>query len=58
MEKVFARGLRTKEELKQCIIEEFNKIPQDMIAKACRSVPMRLELCQDIEGRQIKLHKR
>jgi len=31
--------------------------PQEMIAEACRSVPARLELCREIEGRQIKLHK-
>jgi hypothetical protein len=38
-DKVFARGPRTIDELKRLITEEFNRIPQEMIAKACRSVP-------------------
>lgn len=57
-DKVFARCPSTIDELKQFITEEFNLIPQEIIAKACRSVPRRLELCLEIEGQQLKLHKK
>jgi transcriptional regulator with XRE-family HTH domain len=56
-DQVFARGPETIDELKAIITEEFNRIPQEMIAKACRSVSTRLELCIDIDGQQIKLHE-
>jgi hypothetical protein len=55
-DKVFARGPSTIAELKRFITEEFNRIPQETIAKACRSVLTRLELYLEIEFRQIKLH--
>lgn len=56
-DKVFARNPRCIEELKQLIVEEFEAIPQEQIAKACRSVKERSMACIALEGAQLKLHK-
>ena len=56
-EKVFERNPSSLAELKRFIKEEFHKIPQEMIARACRSVKTRYELCIELEGKQIKIHK-
>ena len=56
-DKLFERGSSNLEDLKRVISEEFQKIPQEMIKKACRSVKERCELCIAFEGKQLKLHK-
>ena len=56
-DRVFARSPRNIPELKGILKEEFDTIPQDMVQKACHSVLNRCQVCIEIEGKQIKLHK-
>jgi hypothetical protein len=56
-DRVFARSPRDIPELKEIIKEEFDTIPQDMIQKAYRSVLNRCQVCIEIDGKQIKLHR-
>ena len=50
----FSSATRSIEELKAIITEEFNAIPQEMIAKACRSVLERVAFCRHIGGEAFK----
>jgi hypothetical protein len=54
---VFAHAPSSLDELKQLITDEFNRIPQEMVARACRSVKERCQLCCFLEGKQLELHK-
>jgi hypothetical protein len=56
-DQVFERRPENINQLKEFIIEEFDNIPQDMIKRACQSVTERCQLCIELDGRQIKLHK-
>ena len=56
-DRVFARSPRDIPQLKEIIKEEFDAIPQEMVRKACRSVVNRCQICIEIDGKQIKLHK-
>ncbi len=56
-DRVFARGPEDIDQLREFITEEFNNIPQEIIQRACRSVPDRYRVCIEIGGRQIKLYK-
>ena len=49
-DRVYQTVPRDIEELKQRIRDEFQRIPQDMIERACRSVPERLEIIVQNNG--------
>jgi hypothetical protein len=57
-EKVFARGPQDLDELQRYITEDFIAIPQDIIRRVCRTVYARCQACIELEGKQVKLHKR
>lgn len=52
-DRVYRTPINSTEELKRRIREEFNRIPQYMIERACRSVPERLEMVIQNEGGHI-----
>uniref|UniRef100_A0A158P5N4 DUF4817 domain-containing protein n=1 Tax=Tetranychus urticae TaxID=32264 RepID=A0A158P5N4_TETUR len=56
-DRVFARGPRTVDDLKEFIYEEFHEIDQEEIRKACASVAVRCAACVALEGKQLKMHK-
>ncbi len=53
-DRVYATKPQNLQTLKDAIITEMQSLPVELCRSACQSVPERLRLCRDLEGKHIE----
>ncbi|CAF0839836.1 unnamed protein product [Rotaria sp. Silwood1] len=53
-DRVYATKPKDLQELEDAIITEMESLPEELCRRACQSVPERLQLCKDLEGKHIE----